>query len=840
MGTPIIEQVLQQGMAPANSFLFTLRDTQIGYGHTGDVWAGPLHSVAGRGLMAGPTHTRSTHPRVQRSKVLNKKVKDYRIMENISGISTSKSVRTTRNHSKSTLQYTDIGGINSTQYFGAPMYSRLLNNQVVMAIPFNLELFMKDNLDLYHLLANVNTRMAATVIEDVKIYRRRVQSRGDSNKLTPSKGNIGKACYRTPPTLIGTLKGGKVYFSRLPGGVKNIQHLCVKDAYMADADQSHFEYSIEIEILDLTKLAIYYAEGQLQDALGEYESYMLAFLNNNKRGYDYHTFANANAERLSAHAGWKSLIKEFVATLVYIYGPQKIKTAVWIRRLVPFAHPYTATPESLLMLKQLVDDFLSRLQGACRPPVLGGDETPFRLHQNIDKTSAMSRVLRLSHTLQARYFNELSPQTGFDYLGERVESMGASTGEGSSMPRISYNNYIERFNLEMAKYDIPSPSQVGINKYGWMSPRRIKTPPQDIIIDGAPAFHECYDLYQANVFPATTTKNFIGSPNVEGARYAQMSKILNAEGVSYSKLQKPLPQIAVEATSTPLSFMDSSLYFGDESSFVTDNLGPAEASEGSDTPAYRRSLDNWAAVLDNPMIATAIENSISSHLPIIYRDIELIKGSFAYAQLKYNPTSVATMNLFDLNINFNSIMQIEYLHGYIDGTTSATWTILTADRFSTAKASAVPLFCRLRAPSTLFNQENKFKLAPFNEYFVLGKTDMIRWSGLRSPSYVEKYTNMRLSVANVMNSATLGIGSKKDLCFSQYVVSSEMIMGGTTPTPMYSQDLIPGQPRPGPVSVPAAVAAAVQRDMSGRAPSAATTPKASPGSTGTGGTGGGY
>ena len=171
---------------------------------------------------------------------------------------------------------------------------------------------------------------------------------------------------------------------------------------------------------------------------------------------------------------------------------------------------------------------------------------------------------------------------------------------------------------------------------------------------------------------------------------------MNHEGVSYNKLQKSIATLAVVHTAPLFPPLDSALYFTDTSAFVFDNTSQLAATEGSNIPAYiySQNLQKWVDLIQNTILESSINAAITSYTPIIMKDIEKIKSSFAYEQMNYNAASLAPMNLFEIEINFNSVVKIEYLSGYDGSISKPIWRTLSPTMMTDIKENSAPAqFC---------------------------------------------------------------------------------------------------------------------------------------------------
>ena len=754
IGRPTIEALIRNRHPAPSARLFRLLENSK-VGKAGQLWVGPVHNHPEIGLMAGMDHTNEPHPRVETTSIVNQKIKDHRVADAVAKLPMAPAWETPLKRS----------------HFGQVAYGRSLNNEVGIMIPFDIGSYIRENFAFGRLIRNSASLMSCAKIEDIKVFRTRVQENNIGSKLTPDKNGACNDCYKIPPTLIGTLKDGQVKLLDLQVPDQMVHHIFVKDTYMPASEQSHFEYQVEIDMMDDTPSALSLLLHQLDMALHNYETYLRALLNNGHLPEDYQTFINANAENLSTRKEWKVLITEFLSVVGFIYGFQAThykNPLAWALKMLPLANPYSASPQSAEVLKEIISQYRGRLGDVYGKTTVQKSEAPLNLNQRIGQTSSSKRRLKIVHAIKETYYNELGAQVGFDYLGE----FGSP---GETFDNISHQQYIQRTNVEMDKYGLTNPSSQGVNKYGFLSPRMIRTSIQDITTSGEMSLRDSYDLYQANLLPSTREKNFLTNPATLDSETFLANRILNYEGISYGRLRTPISQMAEEKMLPPSSQRDTSDYFGEDSSFVLDNKASETALYGSNIPSYLKSLKNAADLIDNPLVRQALNSIIGNSTITRTTDIEKINGSFAHKQLALNEESLASMNLFEIEINFNSVVKIEYFEGYNDSLRSPVWRTLTPTQLTSLNNGERSTFlCRLTDMGSVLNQPNIFQLSGFNEYFILGTAPGANGMALQS-RYASRYKNIGSSIKALLSEQLVNTNTAEATVFPQYTLSAEMI-----------------------------------------------------------------
>jgi len=769
VGRPVIEAVVvNRSIRPTSRLFRLLENSKVG--KAGQLWVGPVHRAPGaRSLMAGATHTDEPHPRVGTVAVINQKIKDYRLAEAIAQLPMT-SLWEEPNPQSPMVSHWQTTAPQS--HFGQVIYSRSFNNQVGVMIPFNIQSYVRENFAFGKLIRDPDSLISCAKIEDIKVFRTRVQENHLGSKLTPDKNGACNDCYKIPPTLIGTLKNGQVKLLDLQVPTEMIHHIFVKDIYMADAAQSHFEYQVEIDMVDDTPSALSLLLQGLDTALHNYEAYLRALQGDGNVPENYQTFLNANAQTLSTRKEWKALIVEFLKVVGFIYGFQRTHykdPILWALKMLPLASPYSASIESASILKELIFKYRRRLGDMFGKTSVQKSEAPLNLNQQIGQSRPSRRRLKIVHAIKEAYYNELAPHVGFDYLGEFVS-------QGATFDNITHQKYIQRTTAEMDKYGLTNPSSQGVNKYGFLSPRVIRTAAQHLQTAREMPLPSSYDLYQANLLPSTTEKNFISNTgNPLDSESFLVNRILNYEGVSYGRLPKPISQIAEEYISPPSADRDTSDYFGEDSSFVFDNRASETTIYGSDVPSYLKSLKNAADLVDNPIVRMTLNGIIGNSREVRTTDIEKINGSFAHKQLLFDEESLAGMNLFEIEINFNSVVKIEYFAGYNGSLRNQVWNILTPTQLTSLNSGERSTFlCRITDLGSVLNEPNIFKLPGFSQYFILGSPPATSGLALQS-RYANRYKDIGSTVKSLMLEPIINTNTAEASVFPQYTVSAEMI-----------------------------------------------------------------
>jgi len=117
------------------------------------------------------------------------------------------------------------------------------------------------------------------------------------------------------------------------------------------------------------------------------------------------------------------------------------------------------------------------------------------------------------------------------------------------------------------------------------------------------------------------------------------------------------------------------------------------------------------------LLRRILEAKATSFKAVQASDIELISGSLAATQLQSVPESIQELNSLEQNINFNSVVRVEYSTGIGD-----QWLPLNNQSYQTIKNANGAIVCRISQQNKVLNVENRFYLEGYDQLFILGDT----------------------------------------------------------------------------------------------------------------------
>ena len=774
VSAPSIENVFNSGRPSIRTNLFLLRESLPGYGQAGDVWPSAVHEHPLKGLMAGSSHSDKPHPALNLLRVPNLKVKDYR-MGDLNDV---------------TVRYDDPQpGLDTglSHYISPVSFSRSRDNSLKIFFSFDFASYVINNSSLSYAFANKMSLVSANAIEEIKIYRQRVDQGDYGNRLTPAKHANNAPCFdRATKELVARLSDNSVSFVQAsdpgepnpPGSLLNIYEIMAIDADIASEGPAAYQYSVEIQVVDNSKQIVSEVITDLRNKMSEFETYLLQFYNYEKKGYDVDTYLDASQRFDATSPVWKSVIVEYVSALAFFKGARLSEHDTVLpltRNLLAMVSPTSATHSSLSHFRNQVNDFILQLEN-----LIGQSKTittrPYSdstqsFQSAIDATPSLVRRLKVDFMAQSLYINDLEPNTGFDYLGDGVQ-MNQTTFD-----RISVENYGTRISKEINKYDVGNNNLATVNKYGFLTPDVIRLPDGDVLVQKEMDATEALDLLRAKKDESTKILSFVGSPSQEDVKQVDTENLLGLAGVSYKSSAgciERLSGIISKVGDKAPAVIDSSFYFSATSAFVIDD-GSARLPLIEDTSIASNRKRKSVNIAPVQALISAIATNFKEAKAENTRGLV---GSYAAAAATSSPEHFSSLNAFEKSIQFNSVAAVEYLSGYDRNTREQIWSALdgaTINRIQTLKR---PLLCRLTMPENNLNIENAYALSMYTSLFVLGPT--ILFSKEPALDLTTQREDMKDSINMMISSGVLNNNAAGGPTPSQYTCSNMMVHGDQT------------------------------------------------------------
>ena len=741
----VIEKVKTAGAISRTSLIYKLLDTIPGYGNVGDVWVGPVHMHPETGLMAEKVHVNSPHPRLEVFQVPNQKIKDYRT--NIVN-----SIIKNRPRLSDAVE----------KYITAPEYSRSKDGSLKIHTNFSFLQYIRDEGALSYLFDNDTALLSTAELLDIKVYRNRSDTANYGNFLTSVQRLENQSISEhSPRRLVGTLSDGSVKLIQ-----KNSEDLSLEvlpiliiDSQIKDELEGYYRYEIEIVINDNSAKIVSEMATKLQNKITEAQSYNLKFNNYGKRNYDVDANVVAREVQLKSDNSWKSALEEYASILQFMFGSQvgPIPVALLARNMFSFASPYSASEESLAEFNNILNTFVQILFETVSKTT-GSIQKKQRFNSAIASAVPLVRKLKYVYDTKQNYFNSLTRNNGYDYLGPDVgvSDLGFS--------RISLNQFQNRIIEETEKYDVSSQNSLDINKFGYLSPSQIKTNTTNIKVEKQIDFNKSLDLLQANESPIGMSKNFKTNSDIKSGQADAAGDLLGLSGVMLAP--KVLKLSNLRKAQIEVNSLDSSKFLSNTSGFTKENRDAETKVSGSKEIKFKQDSSQREKYVDSNLVQFMLQQKAADFKSVKAPNIVEISGSLAYVQVTKAPDSFESLNVLEKNINFNSVVKVEYSVGSGDN-----WEILNSEKFNDIKNSNTSVLCRITKPNDVLNVSNKFKLERYDQLFVLGDEDLNTRTSNISPDRLMdtiKKNVTKLFSSNLNNKLAGGA------VMSQYLTSQAM------------------------------------------------------------------
>jgi len=437
------EVVLDGGQVTKNSKAYLMSQNEKG---TPVVWTGAVHFMGGNGTsaMTGVTHTAKSKY-LSLGTVPNMKIKDFRILEQVSNIYFTKPAPANE-HFKPTgfsRAYLSRTYYDTTTGCFSVNINNLLKKHISFSKHFNDSgINLKDfaSLKSFKLLrrkvevidGEIIPVGAAEVIRELKTPDKAVQSGISDNK------------FSTITNIFNDIKSNSL--------VKTFDFHDEVD----QSDGAKYQYGVEGSIIDLTSVKANGLLKQLSKRIKELESYKVEA----QRNYNYNTrcyntdFINLNSNNKIIHGS----IKDLITVLTIGNGPLDITSVA--RFFINTTSPVSGDPEGIQKLISVIGQTTSRLQNyssaymSKKPGTTSG--SPGKAN---NKSPKIGKEIKFSH-----YFKDVigsdSTYYGYEFLSS-ANKLSNNAGQPSVSPirympsrDIKRQEFLDRVELETKKYFI--------------------------------------------------------------------------------------------------------------------------------------------------------------------------------------------------------------------------------------------------------------------------------------------------------------------------------------------------------------------------------------------------
>ena len=731
LGAPACQIILNNGAASPSTALFQIN------GNPDLIWPGPVHYHEDQGYMAGPTHTEQDHPRLTPLLVSNQKFQDLRFIEFVNQLDFTLS-----EGAYSAALLSAAGGedpdsrrnasamqkiIRTPRYISDASYSRMRDNSLKVFFSIDYGRLAYENSNLGYLIRNPVALYNSYSIENIKIYRTRINANVEPNELTPGKVDICGSGQRKPAeedALVATLGAGvnELGFRNLNG---NILALAATDTTMANYNFGTYEYRAVIETVDDTSSAVKNILNELQTAFSRYDLFYSQISGYDQPGAGIQNMPLAGAVS-QENTSWKDLIGAFLGAVEFIFGTEAMKPSpiAWRKNLVAMVNPANRDTSSMLRVKTLIGDFIANLRMISAPPTQPTSDGGSNVRSKIDSQNSATRKIILDHVFTTNYTSTGPASEGMDYLSADL------TEQNGALVNISYENFINRIQMELSKFTLPRANDPGVNQYGFLTPASINA--QGSVIDTSTVdleFSQGSSILNASLDPNSSARPPTSPNSSDTVYYNELNNILLSAGISVEQTTLPLGAVLKSrGKDININTLKSSQFLSSTSPFFKETTALKTTLSGSNEVKMNISKEITENVLESGIVGHLVNmRAINFIPPSDYRPPDNARGSLAAESAAQNPDSLDSNSTFGQSVNFNSVAEIQYFAGYPRSATMVNlnapiWKTLTRATFVASKTDNAPLLCRLLLMTPSLNMPNNYQLPLYNQLFLLGSS----------------------------------------------------------------------------------------------------------------------
>ena len=742
MSDPAVEVIMQKRQAPLTATAFMLEKDMEGYGKRGDVWGGPLHYSPGGGIMAGAEHKGEEHPTLIPKRVSNQKIQDLRFLNDIARLqftaSNNKSQVLSPRERKNLETARKV--VSKPSKVSDCSYSRTKDNKLKIAFAIDYDRLSKENTRLGYFIRNPTTLAGCFQIENIRLYRTRVLPNIQPNELTPGKINIcGSSASQSPEKLVGSLKDGTIQLVSFAGNTAGVRNFISTDEEMAHEHHGDFEYRVAIDMVDSSTTAAASVSAKLSKELAEYNKFLAAADSMGEKGFNIKERLKRDKEFLKGlNKEWESLINCYMTAVKFFFGATafgELSSVAWRKNLIAMVNPSNGDILSMKRVSEIVSQFNTNLRMMFAPPSTPTSATAFSVRSRMGSQSNVQRKIQLNHVFRSNYTRRTSAATGTDYLDNTLVSPTA-TGYTS----MAYDNYFERINNELKKYNVPRPNDPGINKFGFLSPARLFSGGSVVETSTAQLVQDVANgILNATLSPDPNSDAFVPGNGSDKVYNEEINSILGFSDIAMVPNTMPLADIV--SSPEPISHVTimSSFFLATGplgTSFNKDSLDASTAVSGSSLNAMMVSQPRTMQIGRSAAASFFVNRRASGFMvmpPFIAPPS--VQGSIAAEAAVQAPSNTELNSSFGNSVNFNSIVEVQYFDGYtvsngIINLNAPVWRTMTKTVFEESREKykrqqhegppVPPLLCRILLATKSLQMENLYALPEYDSLFILG------------------------------------------------------------------------------------------------------------------------
>jgi len=505
-GNTTAQRIIVDGMIRENAYVYKTPE--------GKVWAGPVHRHDDQ-FMAGAFHTNDPHPVLERSRVSNFIIDDYRVLEELKEPELRiRPHRMSYNRKGSTKTSEDLKVLKTEAYITEPEFSTDAKNVLKFIFHIDHEKLVRDNTQYGALFETIDKAAKSEIIEnspikDISIYRERVVRglrRGQvkpveyedrteliANSSERKAGNIKKSETRRS-LQNGQKKSQKVIVGAMrqinlsANSDSGVRSIGITDYDMARETDGLYRYYVEMEVEDGTVPFVKRQHRKLSRSKNKLERFII--LASDRRntipetGEFTYSFIRRESRREDiSTAPWFEAILTYLDILSNVAMIRYPRLRMASRLLHNLCNPSSGNFHGLTTLLGLIQELESEMQdvlGEANPRI---DEVDFSARTSGFKGKITKNTFRVKKNFKKVHDSNIQNNVGYDFLaggsrnstGPRQLTFGQLQTrleqEGEKYFSPTSNGPVTRTNgaSEQTQFQIPNP-ELASTFYSYLSP----------------------------------------------------------------------------------------------------------------------------------------------------------------------------------------------------------------------------------------------------------------------------------------------------------------------------------------------------------------------------------
>ena len=746
LGLPSIEEIMisrpdGKGLSRLLAQVLTVNTPE----YQDQVWTGRTRWLGGKILMGipSPGSGRQQPLPLKTTRVSNQKVIDLRFLDSLNSLQFTNSPN--KGQILSPRERKDLEKANKVVKLPSKVsdckFSRTSSNALKIFFELDFGRLVRENSQLGYLFQNEDALASCYRIEAIRLYRTRIKVNVQPNELTPGKISICGSSVREPDSaekLVASLDAGtlqQVFVQGLSSDSGILMAFVATDEDMRDHGTGMYEYRVVFDMSDLTATAVQHSIDELRRFLSYYNKFLAKADRAGQKNFNIKASLKRNATRLKGlNEQWKRLINSFLTSVEFVFGPAafgEFGLLHWHKNLIAMANPMNGDIGEMRRVAEVIENFVGNLNRAMRPATTPTSATTTNNKSKVQSQNSSKRKVALEHVFRTNWEQSATAAEGTDYLDV------AETFEDNTFTWMPQDGFLTRLSGEMEKFAVPNTNDPGINKFGFLSPRRLNT--KGTVIETMNRSLE-QDLgngiLNASLSPNTSkfTNSFITSNENPELAVGEVDDLLSYGGISVAPLSQPLREILRSPKPLTDKTFVSTDYLPASSPFVhPDASAEAYVSGSFMTDAQAMKLTSRKVEIKSSEVVKAIigARAIGFREPAEFDAPDIAVGSLAAEAAVQSPDSVSLNSPFGNAVNFNSLVEVQFFDGYrvtggIINLNAPRWETLRRPEFLQAMSAVAggspPMLCRLVRINKTLDEPNHYVLPPYDTLFTLGSS----------------------------------------------------------------------------------------------------------------------